>query len=54
MVDTGLDTLALTSTYKDQNIDDVLEEISLVLDIEFEETDGRIQVRAFDIQTNEK
>ena len=54
IVGTGLDTLALTSTYKDQNIDDVLEEISLVLDIEFEETDGRIQVRAFDIQTNEK
>ena len=54
IMDTGLDTLALTGTYKNQEIDDVLEEISLVLDIAFEETDGRIQVRAIDLQTNEK
>ena len=39
---------------KNQKIDDVLQEISLVLDIAFEETDGRIQVSAFDVQTNEE
>ena len=53
-MDTGLDTLALTGTYKNQEFDDVLEEISLVLDIAFKETDGRIQVRAIDLQTNEE
>lgn len=50
IVDAGLDTLALTGTYKNQKINDVLEEISLVLDIEFEESNGRIQARAFDVQ----
>ncbi len=54
IMDTGLDTLALTGTYKNQEFDDVLEEISLVLDIAFKETDGRIQVRAIDLQTNEE
>jgi transmembrane sensor len=54
IMDAGLDTLALTGTYKNQKIDDVLEEISLVLDIAFEETAGRIQVRAFDFQKNEE
>jgi ferric-dicitrate binding protein FerR (iron transport regulator) len=52
--DVRLDTLALTGTYKNQDIEDVLEEISLVLDIAFEETDGMIQVRAFDSETNEE
>jgi ferric-dicitrate binding protein FerR (iron transport regulator) len=54
IMDRGLDTLALTGTYKNQKIDNVLEEISLVLDIAFEEADGRIQVRAFSVQTNEE
>ncbi len=54
IMNTELDTLSLTGTYNNQKIDDVLEEISLVLDIAFEETDGRIQVRAFDAQTNEE
>jgi len=54
IMDAGLDTLALTGTYKNQKIDDVLEEISLVLDIAFEETGGRIQVRASDFQKNEE
>lgn len=54
IMDTGLDTLALTSTFNNQKIDTILEEISLVLDIAFEEADGRIQVRAFDVQTNEE
>ena len=54
IMDTKLDTLALTGTFKNQKIDDVLQEISRVLDIAFEETDGRIQVRAFDVQTNEE
>lgn len=44
IMDAGLDTLALTGTYKDQEIDDVLEEISLVLEIRFKETGGKIQV----------
>ena len=54
VVDAELETMALTGTYKNQNIDEVLEEISLVLDISFEETDGGIQVRAFDVQVNEE
>jgi ferric-dicitrate binding protein FerR (iron transport regulator) len=54
IMDARLDTLALTSTYKNQEINDVLEEISLVLDITFKETDGKIQVRAVDVQTNEE
>jgi len=54
IMDAELDSLALTGTYKNQQIDDVLEEITLVLDIAFEETDGSIQVRAFDFQKNEE
>lgn len=54
IMDTELATLALTGTYKNQKIDNVLQEISLVLDIAFEETNGRIQVWAFDVQTNEE
>lgn len=54
IVDVGLDTLALTGTYKNQKIEDVLEEISLVLDIAFEVTDGRIQVESLDVQNNEE
>ena len=54
IMDAGLDTLALTGTYKDQKIDDVLEEISLVLEIQFEETGGKILVMSPDLQTHEE
>ena len=51
--DPGLNTLALTGTYKDQELEEVLEEIALVLEIDFEETDGKIQVTSSDVQINE-
>ncbi len=54
ILDVGLDTLALTGTYNNQKIEEVLEEIALVLDIYFEETDGMIQVTAYDVQTDEE
>lgn len=54
VMDAELETLSLTGTYKNQTLDEVLEEISLVLDISFEENDGGIQVRAFDGQVNEE
>ncbi len=50
----GIDTLTLTGTYKNQVFEDVLDEISLVLDIIFEESNGRIQVKSFGIQANEE
>ncbi len=40
----GLDTLTLTGTYIEQSMQDVLEEISIVLDIEFNDVDGIIRV----------
>jgi transmembrane sensor len=52
--DTGVDTLALTGTYKNQELNEVLEEIGLVLDLEIMETDGMIQVSTFDAQSNEE
>jgi ferric-dicitrate binding protein FerR (iron transport regulator) len=52
--DPGVDTMALTGTYKNQDLEDVLEEISLVLDIAFQETDGRIVVTSVEVQINEQ
>ena len=49
----GLDTLTLTGTYKNQVFEDVLEEISLVLDIVFEESDKSIKVTTFGDLTDE-
>ena len=54
ILDAGIDTLTLTGTYKNQAFEDVLDEISLVLDIIFEESDGRIQVKTFGAHTNEE
>ena len=51
--DPGLNTLALTGTYKNQELEEVLEEIALVLEIYFEETVDMIQVTSSDVQINE-
>jgi transmembrane sensor len=52
--DPGVDTLALTGTYQNQALEDVLEEISMVLDIAFTETQGMIRVISLDAESNEK
>ena len=44
ITDTRLDSLSLTGTYKNQDIEEVLEEIGLVLDIAFETEAGFIHV----------
>jgi ferric-dicitrate binding protein FerR (iron transport regulator) len=49
----GLNTLTLTGTYANQKLEEILEEIALVLELDFEETDGVIRVTATDVQTNE-
>ena len=53
VVDAGLEAMAFTGTFKNQEMDEVLEEISLVMDIVFEENNGLILVRAFDVQVND-
>jgi ferric-dicitrate binding protein FerR (iron transport regulator) len=50
--DPGVDTLALTGTYQDQEMAEVLEEIALVLDIVFTETEGVIQVTTTDAMSD--
>jgi ferric-dicitrate binding protein FerR (iron transport regulator) len=45
LIDAGLDTLALTGTYKQQSMEEVLDEISILLEIDFSEVDGNILVR---------
>jgi transmembrane sensor len=52
--DPRVDALALTGTYKNQELEEVLEEIGLVLDIEIKETEGMILVTTFDAQSNEE
>jgi ferric-dicitrate binding protein FerR (iron transport regulator) len=52
--DPGIDTLALTGTYQNQEIAEVLEEMALVLGIAFKETDGMILVTTSDAQTHEE
>jgi ferric-dicitrate binding protein FerR (iron transport regulator) len=52
--DPGIDTLALTGTYQNQEMEDVLEEISLVLEIIFTEKDGMIHVTTMDGLSHEE
>jgi hypothetical protein len=49
-----MDTLTLTGTFRNQAFEDVLDEISLVLDIVFEESEERIQVKTFGALTDEE
>ncbi len=52
--DPGIDTLALTGTYQNQTLDEVLDEMSLVLEIAFRETAGTIWVTTTDTPGHEE
>ncbi|MFC2112437.1 FecR domain-containing protein [Bacteroidota bacterium] len=48
LMDSQLDTLSLTGIYKNQSLDDVIEEIALVLDLEVRNEGGIIQVSSYE------
>ena len=52
IVDDKLDTLALTGIYKNQSIDEVIEEIGLVLDLEFRKEGSTINVSGIEFDIN--